>query len=415
MIRVAVRFAQYCQRARRFRCAAVFTGRDTQMMPILAEAETGSFNFDATFSTMASFLEDVAEETPWLTEISFAQHQLWRWIAVVMATAMAMTIGKFVRMAFVRAAKQAETRSQQVFAVVLSSLGKSIVPIAFAIGFSIGLKFLDKFPEATINKIIGVAIVSAAGLATYNLVVVIDYWLRSFSSRTSSRLDDMLAPLVTKSVRAVVVVLVIVQIVQVVSGTQPTSLIAGLGVGGLAIGLAAQDTLKNIFGSVMIFSDRPFELGDEITVDGNTGIVETVGFRSTRFRTGTGHVITIPNGDLAGKAIINVSRRRNLSRTVTLPLPADLPSQRIEQAIDLVKDILANHEGMLPSMPPKVTFNDITPNSLNLQVQYWFHPADGGRFNALNERVNFEILRRFQAAGITLAVPTQRVELDKAA
>jgi MscS family membrane protein len=385
------------------------------MTPPNAEAEAGPLNFDAAFASMESFLVDVAKETPWLTEISFADHELWRWIAVVMATAMAMTIGKLVRILFTRAAKQAEVRSQQVFAVVLSSLSKSIVPFAFAIGLSIGITFLKRFPPDIINKIIGVAMVCALGYAAYNLVTVIDYWLRSFSSRTSSRLDDMLAPLVTKSVRAMVVILAIVQIVQVVSGMAPASLIAGLGVGGLAIGLAAQDTIKNIFGSVMIFSDRPFELGDEITVDGNTGIVETVGFRSTRFRTGTGHVITIPNGDLAGKAIINVSRRRNLSRTLNLPLPSDLPPQRIEQAIDLVKDILANHEGMLPSMPPKVVFTDITPTSLNLQVQYWFHPADGGRFNALNERVNFEILRRFQAAGIALAVPTQRVELEKAA
>ena len=87
----------------------------------------------------------------------------------------------------------------------------------------------------------------------------------------------------------------------------------------------------------------------------------------------------------------------------------------MEQAIDILKDILADHQGMLPSMPPKVEFTEITPTALNLQVQYWYHPPDGNLLAALNERVNLEILRRLQAAGIPLAVPVQRVELDKAA
>ncbi len=381
---------------------------------LFAQLESEPLTVDAAVASLASILDRIVQDTPWLTQVSFAGNELWKWLSLLMTVATALTVGRLVRFALVRAAAQAENRSQKIFGVVLRSLGNSTAVLMFAVGVTIGIKFLV-IPTSFANKFSGVVIACAIGYAAYHLVVVVDCWLRSFSSRTSSRLDDMLAPLVTKSIRTTVVILVLVQIVQIVTETAPASLIASLGVGGLAIGLAAQDTIKNIFGSVMIFSDRPFELGDEITVDGNTGVVETVGFRSTRFRTGAGHVITIPNGDLANKAIINVSRRRNLSRTINLPLPPDLSPQRMEQAIEIVQGILQDHEGMLPSMQPKVVFNEITPTALNLLVQYWFHPPDGNRFAALNERVNLEILRRFQAAGIVLAVPMQRVELEKAA
>lgn len=384
------------------------------MQPLFAQEEATGDTLQVVYSQTMSILDDIKKETPWLTEVSFAGNQLWQWLALVMSVAMAMSLGRLVRYALLRTAAQAESRSQTVFATILTSVSKSVALASFAIGLSIGLKMLN-LPEAVANKIIGVALVCAIGNIAYKLVVVIDFWMRSFTSRTASRLDDMLAPLVTKIVRSIVVLLVLVQIVQIVSGTPPTSLIAGLGVGGLAIGLAAQDTIKNIFGSIMIFSDRPFELGDQITVEGQTGTVESVGFRSTRFRTGDGHVITIPNGDLANKAIINISRRRNLSRTIQLPLPPDSAPQRVEQAIEIIGEVLADHEGMLPSMPPKVLLSEITPASLTLQAQYWYHPPDGNRFNALNQRVNLEILRRFQAAGIALAVPVQKVELDKAA
>ena len=88
-----------------------------------------------------------------------------------------------------------------------------------------------------------------------------------------------------------------------------TSVIAGLGVGGLAIGLASQDMVKNLFGSVMILSDHPFEMGDFIEVSGHSGNVEVVGFRSPRIRTLEGYLVTLPNGSLANEDIKNISHR----------------------------------------------------------------------------------------------------------
>jgi len=249
------------------------------------------------------------------------------------------------------------------------------------------------------------------GYVAYSLVDVIDAWLGRISQSASSRMDEMLVPLVSTSVRATTAILASVQIMTIISDKPITSVIAGLGIGGLAIGLAAQDTIKNVFGSVMIFGDRPFELGDEIIVDAFRGNVEQVGMRSTRFRTGDGHLITIPNGELASKTIVNVSRRKGLIRNMNLPLSYDLPPEKAERAVALVKEILAGRAELDPHTPPQVFLSDLTATSMTLLVTYRFLPPDWWRFVAFNESVNLEILRRFQAEEIRLAYPAQTIYL----
>ena len=135
----------------------------------------------------------------------------------------------------------------------------------------------------------------------YSLINVIDHLLINLTKKTSTTLDDMVAPMVRKTLRVVVVVLVFVQIAQVLSDKPITSILAGLGVGGLAVALAAQEAIKNFFGSLIIFTDKPFELGERICVSDYDGFVEEVGFRSTRIRTLDGHLVTIPNGELASQ------------------------------------------------------------------------------------------------------------------
>jgi MscS family membrane protein len=249
----------------------------------------------------------------------------------------------------------------------------------------------------------------AVGYIGYCLVTVIDRWLRDLSAG-SSRLDQMLVPMMSTSFRLVVAVLVLVEVAAIYE--QPiTPLIAGLGVGGLAIGLAAQDTVKNFFGSLMIFSDRPFELGDEIKVDTIGGTVESVGFRSTRLRTNEGFLVAISNGELANKTIVNVSKRPSLLRQFSLPLSYDLPPEKLERAAQIVAELLRDHEGSRAASPPRVFVGDFTPSAMNLTISYWYYSSEWWRFLAFNQRTNLEILRRFDAEGIRLAYPTQTIRL----
>lgn len=376
------------------------------MLLLLAQAAPANyFSMDAVLAQTASLVDTLAEDTPWLTEVVFLGSELWRWLALLMTVGLALAIGRLVSGSLLRAADRAERGGQSLFAVTLAALARSTGIFAFALSLPLATNFLllSEYVANLVNEVNSVLFICALGYAAYTMVDVADAWMRGFSSRTASRMDDMLGPLISRILRTTIVIMVLVQVATILSDKPATSIIAGLGVGGLAIGLAAQDTIKNVFGSLMIFGDRPFELGDTITVDSNTGTVEAVGFRSTRFRTDQGFLISIPNGDLASKSIINISRRRNLVRNFTLALSPTTTPEKLAEALEIIKQILTDHEGMLPSLPPRVTFTDISPTAYSVQVIYWYHPPDARKFAAFGEQVNLQILSRFRDAEIGLA------------
>ncbi len=191
------------------------------------------------------------------------------------------------------------------------------------------------------------------------------------------------------------------------------TILAGLGVGGLAVALAAQDTLKNFFGSIMILLDKPYQVGQRIVVKGHDGIVEEIGLRSTKMRLLTGHLTTVPNEEMAKIDIENIGLRPHIRRLTNIALAYDTPVEKAEKAVKIIEDILENHEGMDPEFPPRVYFNEFNRDSLNILVLYWYHPPAYWDFLALNQRVNTQIMREFEKEGIRFAFPTSRTYLSQ--
>ncbi|MCX7819336.1 MAG: mechanosensitive ion channel family protein [Kiritimatiellae bacterium] len=253
--------------------------------------------------------------------------------------------------------------------------------------------------------------VLAVGWVAWAMVAVVVRWLELTAQRSRSRLDEMLVPIVGHSLRATVLVLVMVQVAQTLSDKPVTSILAGLGIGGLAVALAAQDSLRNFFGSIVLLADKPFGLGDRIAAGDLDGVVESVGLRSTRLRTLDGELVTIPNGDLAGRAIRNYGRRTFIRSQSVIGITYDTPPQRVERAMEILRELLDRHEGFNAERPPRVHFREYGPYSLNLQVVYWYHPADWWAYLDHHSRLNLEILRRFAAEGIQFAFPTQTVHI----
>ena len=344
-------------------------------------------------------VEEVESHLPerwrWLTDITIAQNSLWRIVSFAAAIAITLLVGRLLRRVLRAASQRFADRQRVVLSLACAALARASGFFAAVLGLGIGLQFLvlDPTVDQVASTCASVLTVVAIGYLGYCLVDVVEGWLLRLSTHARSRLDDMLAPIVTTSLRVTVVLLTLVQAATVVSAKPVTSVIAGLGVGGLAIGLAAQDTIKNFFGSLMLFSDRPFELGDEIKVGDVNGSVESVGFRSTRFRTAEGFLVTMPNGDLAGKTIVNITRRHNLGRQFNLPLSAEMPVAKFERALAILKEILRDHEGQQPDAPPRVYLGDFAPGTVNLSVAYWYAPPDWWKFVAFNERVNLEVLQ----------------------
>ena len=180
----------------------------------------------------------------------------------------------------------------------------------------------------------------------------------------------------------------------------------GLGVGGLAVALAARPTLENLIGGFMILIDRPYRVGQRVRVKGYEGIVEKIGFRSTRLRLLTGFQTIIPNEEMARLDIENVDRRPYLRRKMNITITYNTPPDKIEKAVEIVRDLIANHKGMSSERPPKVFFNDLNSDSLNIVVRYWYHHYDLWSFRDFNHTFNLKLMRAFEKEGIEFAFPT---------
>jgi len=347
------------------------------------------------------------------TQVEIAGNKLWRIAGLFIIILLAFLIGKILKTVLQKSIPRVETQGQFIFAAALNAIARSSTYFFAVFGISLGLNILNMTSKVAeiIGTINAILIATAVGLLVFWLVDVPLTWLTKISEKTESKLDDMLIPIIRKSLRVSVVVLVIVQIIQILSDKPLTSIIAGLGIGGLAVALAAQDSLKNIFGSLVLFVDKPFELGDRIVIEGHDGPVEEVGLRSTRIRTLDGHLITIPNGELANKTIQNIGKRPYIKRVADITITYDTPPQKIDRALEILKELLDNHEGMKNDFPPRVHFNDFNADSLNLRVFYWYHPPDYWAFMDFTERFNKEVFRRFNQEGIEFAFPTQTVYL----
>ena len=253
---------------------------------------------------------------------------------------------------------------------------------------------------------VGVLTTLAVVLFIYRLIELMVFELTKYAARDDNLLDQSFVQFMRMITKIAVIVVGVMYLLRAISGKPLSALLAGLGIGGLAIALAAQDTLKNFFGSLMIMLDKPFTIGQRVTFGGHDGVVEEIGFRSTRVRTLTGHQVTIPNEKVASESVENIGRRPSIRRLANITITYDTPPDKIEKALALIRGILEDHEGMQPDYPPRVFFNEFNDASLNLIMLYWYHPPDWAAYMAFSERVNLQIMRAFEAEGIEFAFPT---------
>ncbi|MCG8583494.1 MAG: mechanosensitive ion channel family protein, partial [Pirellulales bacterium] len=224
--------------------------------------------------------------------------------------------------------------------------------------------------------------------------------------------DAQLIRIVTRVVSLVAATIVFLEGGQYL-GIPLTTLLAGAGVGGLAFALAAQDALKNFFGSMMIILDKPFRVGERIQAKGYDGVVEEIGLRSTKLRLLTGHQATIPNEDMARVDIENIGRRPHIRRVADLPIRLDTSPEKAERAVAIIRELLDGHEGSVEDFPPRVFLNEINHDALNVRVIYWYAPPNYWDYLAYCEKLNLEIKRRFDAEGIHFALPATTTVLEQ--
>ncbi|RJP82103.1 MAG: mechanosensitive ion channel family protein [Desulfobacteraceae bacterium] len=241
----------------------------------------------------------------------------------------------------------------------------------------------------------------------FRMVELMDVRLKKWTLQTESTIDDMLAPLVGKTLRIFIVMIGGVILLQNLTGIEIGPLLASLGLGGLAFALAAKDSVANLFGTITIFFDKPFQVGERIVISDYDGVVESVGFRSTRIRTLTGHLVTIPNEKIISNTVENIGKRPHIRWLNNLTITYDTPPEKVETAVRMIRDILENHEGMHPDFPPRVYFNGFNDWSLNILVLAWYHPANYWDFQTWVQETCLSIMRGFEKENIDFAFPSQ--------
>jgi len=244
----------------------------------------------------------------------------------------------------------------------------------------------------------------------FRLVDVLVGYLTRIAEHTDSKLDDQLVPLVRKALKVTIGVVCGVWVVQLL-GYSVSSLLAGLGIGGLAVALALQDTLGNFFGSIFIFLDRPFAVGDMVKVDDVEGVVEHIGFRSTRIRTWPATLVTIPNKHVADVKIDNWSKMPKRRVFQTVGVTYETTADRMEQAVAAVRGILEADEGVDQDFLV-VRFSDFGASSLDITVIYFTKAVPYADHLATKERVNLAIMRALAGLGLSIAFPTRTVYFE---
>lgn len=235
---------------------------------------------------------------------------------------------------------------------------------------------------------------------------------RSKASKTETSLDDQLAPFATKSLKILVVVLGVLLALQNF-GFNVVGLLAGLGLGGLALALAAQDTAANLFGSVTILLDAPFKVGDWIKIGDTEGIVEEVGFRSTRIRTFYNSLVTLPNSVVAKERIDNMGVRTARRVRQVLGIQYDTPPERVAEFVDAIRYGLLQ-EPQIDRERVSVTFVGFNASSLDILVNFHLLGINSiAEEHALTQKMYLEFLKIAKEHGVSFAFPTQTLFVEK--
>jgi MscS family membrane protein len=221
-----------------------------------------------------------------------------------------------------------------------------------------------------------------------------------------NQLDVQLVRLVGRVLTVVAVVVVFLEGGKRL-GIPLTTLVAGAGISGLAVALAAQDSLKNILGSVMLILDKPFRVGDRIIAKGYQGFVHEIGLRSTKVKLLSGNLASIPNEALARLEIENVSMRPSLKKVIQLHVPLDTPWQKTHKALERIREVMQNHEGMPEDQPPRVFLDNLNQVSCVIQVMFWYAPPKTLDMMAFSEKVMFDMLKIAEEEGVELRMPFQ--------
>lgn len=336
------------------------------------------------------------------------------WLAILLILLTTFTIERIFNFIFKRAAVIAGRTKTDLDDIVIEKTARPISNYVLLAGFwFVGQIFY--FPKIPFDlklfymRILEIIVACNTILIFWRLTDVVGNNIFKKVVESSSKLDDHLVPIFQKTAKAFISLLGGIYIIQAL-GYSISGIVAGLGIGGLAVAMASKDALANLFGSIMIFADHPFKVGDWITVNGEEGTVEEIGFRSTRIRTFPKTLITVPNSVVANAAINNFSRMPKRRVKFHVGVTYSTSADQMEKLVQAIKDLLSNHAGVDQDFH-LVNFTDFGSSSLDIMLYYFTRTTDWADHLALRQEINLSIMRLIEDSGLSIAFPTQTVHL----
>lgn len=339
--------------------------------------------------------------------------RVWQLCGMLLIVLFALGLQRLVVLLVTTYARRAVDRFALLWAErAVGRLARPIGGLAMAAVFSTASPWLQLSVRVSQTIRFGAAALAAFSAAWlgYRLIDVLADWLQLKADATASKIDDQLVPLLRKTLKVVTAVLGGIFVLQNLD-VDVGSLLAGLGLGGLAFALAARDTVANFFGSLVVFIDKPFQIGDWVVIDGVEGVVEEVGFRTTRIRTFYDSRVTVPNAKMTDTSIDNYGARKYRRYVANLGLTYDTPPDRMEAFCAGVRGVIQRIPGMRRDYAI-VEFNEYGDSGLNVMVYCFMDAPDWPTELRTRTLLNLEVLKLGAALGVSFAFPTRTLHID---
>ncbi len=339
-------------------------------------------------------------------EQTYYGNTILQWLTSLGIILFVVILGKVVYWVFSKIVRVFTSRTRtQLDDVIIDLVEEPAVFVMIATGIWFALKLLN-LPEAVDNAIANSYHIILALLIGWLLVRLFDAFylgvLKPWCDKTENDLDDQLMPILRKGAKLIIWVMAIV-IGLNNAGYDVAALLAGLGIGGLALAMAAKDTVSNIFGGFTIFADQPFRINERVRIDGYDGVITEIGVRSTRLRTLEGRIVTIPNSRFTDAPVENVSQEPSRKIKLDLGLTYDTPAEKMELAMDVLKKI--NDANPNTEEKTIISFNGFGDFAMNIMFIYYI--KSGADIAGTQTEMNLEILRQFNVNNLEFAFPTQ--------
>lgn len=331
---------------------------------------------------------------------------------IIICVVVAILLDHLIQFFLTRRPKHLKDDHLRKHDIIFGSLKKPLHALFMTIGCGLGLVIIDT-PSWGV-EIFNYIFIGMRALAIWCVIWYLLLLTRGFSEyfaqhaeTTETKIDDMVVPLVTGIIKVLLVAIGILLVLQNL-GFSITSLIAGLGIGSAAIALAAKDTLANFFGSLVVFFDHPFDIGDWVSLNGVEGTVEEIRLRSTVIRTAENSIILMPNQMLTNTYIDNFERRKCRKMDCSFGVLYSTTQAQLEMIIDGIKKHLAENPNIYTSSY-YVGFNGFGASSLDITVIAYTHRTSKADHMADKQNFMFEIMRIVEAAQTGFAFPTQTI------